>query len=68
MADTSAAVTMTRSSLPCDSGRGQDLGETHQHHDEGDHRHADDVVTDRCPNLQPAAIVSNQKEEILKQR
>ena len=50
-----------------DCGGGEDLGQTHEHHDKGDHGHADDIVTDGCPNLQPAAIVSNQKEEVLKQ-
>ena len=67
MADMSAVFTMAWSSISSNCGGGEDLGQTHEHHDKGDHGHADDIVTDGCSNLQPAAIVSNQKEEVLKQ-
>jgi len=33
---------------------------------EQDHRHDDHVMTDAHANLQPAAMVTNQEEEMLK--
>ena len=45
---------------------GQDLTDSQQQQEEADHRHDDHVVTDAGPNLQPAAIVPHQEEEVLK--
>ena len=44
----------------------EQLTEHQQQEQEQDHRHDDDVMTDAHTNLQPAAVVTNEKKEMLK--
>jgi len=50
-------------SADCDVG--EDFTQHQQQEQEQDHRHDDDVMADAGADVQPAAVVANQEEEVL---
>jgi len=44
----------------------EEFTEHEQQEQEQDHRHDDDVMTDAHADVQPAAVVTHQEEEVLK--
>ena len=44
---------------------GEDLAQQQQHEEKDDHRHDNDIVADARTDVEPAAVVTDEEEEML---